>query len=75
MEKYKETIMAAGKEAYRDIEADLQGFLESRGLTSFGAGVSGVGMDSKTLAREILKFIYIENAKADLEALQDEERF
>ena len=71
-EQYKKTIMKMATDAFRDLKSDLAGFLESRSLNNFGAGISGVGMDSRTLAEKVLEFIYIENSKEDYRAMMSE---
>lgn len=71
MEQYKKTVLKMASESFRDMKKDLAGFISSRGLESFGAGISGVGTDSLTLAGKVLEFIYMENSKADYKAMME----
>lgn len=67
---YKQTVIEMGRDAYSEILRDLARFINSHGLESFGAGISGIGNSDLELAKKVLRFIYIENAKADLDALE-----
>lgn len=69
MEEYRKTSEKMAKQAFRDIEADLEAFITSRGLNNFGAGISGVGEDSRNLALKVLGFIYEQNSRLDFEML------
>lgn len=77
-DRMRETSKKMAIEGYKNLSKDLQGFIESRGLCYFGAGISGIGLDSKVLAKRVLGFIYMENCKEDLRVLEesiDEKRF
>lgn len=69
MEEYKKTSEKMAKRAFRDIVGDLEAFITSRGLNNFGAGISGIGLDSRNLALKVLGFIYEQNSRLDFEML------
>lgn len=69
-ETYRKTVQNTATEAFKEILDNLTGFIDHNGLNMFGAGISGVGVDSRELAKRVLKFIYEENARVDYEYLE-----